>query len=173
MAGKAKKKNNNSDSQRVLFQALGLGAIALVAIIVIIVILVNNSGKVDNSETDPVVTYAQKETTQPQTTQVKQEFNFNNPGGLTISKKDCKAAVDYSNPATSNGMLKYRITCGDKTLYESEFIAPGQSITQITLDAADLAVGEYKVMIFIDSYTMDGTATGNGTIHTKDLVVTE
>ena len=73
---------------------------------------------------------------------------------VTVAADGVSAAYAFTNNAP--GSVVYELSIGDKVLYTSDELAPGQALEGFTLNEA-LAPGSYEAMLTTVSYRQDGS----------------
>lgn len=75
---------------------------------------------------------------------------------ITVAGDGVTAACSYANNSVSGNAVVLTIVSGGEELYRSEPIAPGESVTEVTLTEA-LAAGEHEATAVTTVYNEDGS----------------
>jgi septal ring factor EnvC (AmiA/AmiB activator) len=75
---------------------------------------------------------------------------------ISVASDGVTAACNYTNTTVSGNPVELSIVSGDKELYRSEILAPGESVTEFKLSEA-LPAGAHDVMLVTTVYDADGS----------------
>lgn len=75
---------------------------------------------------------------------------------ITVAADGVTAVCSYTNTSVSGNAVVLTIVSGEKELYRSAPIAPGESVAEVTLTEA-LAAGEHEAIAVTTVYNEDGT----------------
>lgn len=145
----------NHVGHKLVKRAIGIGILLILAVINIIAL------RSCGGETAPII----PETALPQNTLdftpagERQENNIIIPGmtGIVMKSGQLEQTVDFHNPEQNACYFVLSLYLSDDTLiYQSDFLAPGEHITEIMLNQA-LQRGVYgKCHLVYECFTLDG-----------------
>ena len=154
------KKKNKMKEKNKGYTVLVIVLCVCIAALIIALIAKNNSDSNTSSSDDETVTQTQAN-----------EQVYNSVNDIVMDKDTKEAALNISNAADNTYSLKVTVELdGGDVLYASDLIAPGETVGTVTFDT-DLSVGEYSVVISVDSYSSDGSEMASGVIYTRTLIV--
>ncbi|MCM1115456.1 MAG: hypothetical protein NC397_08175 [Clostridium sp.] len=122
----------------------------------------NDSKNVRVSMENEKTTAKKMQEAQTKNVTTTQQASISIPGvkAIKIPQGNKTANVDLYNPAKNNCYFEISIVLkdGNKEIYKSDLVRPGQHIYEIELSQA-LEKGEYKAVLHYDTYAMDENYT--------------
>lgn len=139
-------------------------AIAILAVLLILLLLLKSCGTTPSTPTDST-----QPTTQPDKTldfiPAVEKGSIVIPGftGIYLVPGQLNQSVNFSNPEVNNCYFVLALYLSDETkIWESDYIAPGQTITDITL-LQELQRGLYKnCILHYRCFSLDSKTELNG-----------
>ena len=141
-----------------------IAGVVLLAVILVIILLLRSCGAGTGTGTVPTDTTPPKNTLDFTPAGERQDNTITIPGmtGITMKSGQLQQTVDFHNPEQNACYFVLSLYLSDDTLiYQSDFLAPGEHISEITLNQA-LQRGVYgKCRLVYECFTLDNKCALN------------
>ncbi len=167
------KKRNRKQKENARYAILVATLCICLGALIIALAIKNNSDKKDDTSTgtDSQTSTERQEVATTQTITQANEQVYNSVNDIVMNKDTGEASINIANDPENIYSLKVTVELDSgEVLYESELIAPGETLGTVTFDI-ELSEGEYSVIVSVDSYTTDGSELASGVIYTRTLTV--
>ncbi len=172
MGNKKKRKKKSKEQERRYSYTILVIVLCVCIVATVIAVVVSNNKSDSEDETSTSSTTSQTETSTTLATQVlENEQVYNSVNDLVMDKSTKEVDLNISNEESNSYNLRVVVTLesGD-VIYESDLIAPGETLTTVTFDTT-IEEGEYPVTISVDSYTISDDELASGVVYTRTLTV--
>ena len=130
---------------------IAIAGIALLTVIIAVCLIFIKP----NTVGDPTVPSETTPTIPIETIQDLDMVSVDKYGDIFIAQKD---GFEFENPKTNKCQLSFKVVCGDITLFESEFINPGE---KVKWDTKKVGTGFYDSYVIVSTKNVESGKEGN------------